>query len=313
MLDCLAAQTLPEERFEVIIGDDGSRPDLAPTAAAAGRVRVISGPPRTSYAARNAAARRARGAALAFCDSDCLPEPTWLELGLAALEGVDIVAGEVRFQVPARPTIWSLLTIDLFLDQQQNVKLSRAVTANLFIRRSLFEELQGFDESLPSGGDYELVGRAVSRGARLRHAPQAAVGHPTTDKVSSFLRKIWKTNYADGVRRGRSRQRMDPVGILILVPVLGAAIARRRAFRPIYSLDTTRLGAAAQEPGFGTHLLAVAALYSLVCGFAGAGRVLGWLKGIRLALAGARPVYSAPPSAAIQTDTAPGERHGDHR
>ena len=46
-LDCLAAQTLPGEQFEVIIGDDGSRPDLTPAATANGRVRVVPGPPRT--------------------------------------------------------------------------------------------------------------------------------------------------------------------------------------------------------------------------------------------------------------------------
>ena len=130
VMDCLAAQSLPSDQFEVIVGDDGSRPELAPSVErTGGRGTLISGPPRTSYAARNAAARRARGTVLAFCDSDCLPGPAWLEQGLAALEEADVVAGEVKFQVPARPTIWSLLTVDLFLDQRQNVKLSRKISA----------------------------------------------------------------------------------------------------------------------------------------------------------------------------------------
>ena len=63
-----------------------------------------TGAPKTSYAARNRAAANTRGDVLAFCDSDCLPEPRWLEAGLAALENADIVAGEVAFMPPARPT-----------------------------------------------------------------------------------------------------------------------------------------------------------------------------------------------------------------
>ena len=93
---------------------------------------------------------------------------------------------------------------------------------------------------------------------------------------------------------------MDPFGVLILVPILGVAVARRRSFRPMYRLDADRLGAAAQRPGRGAHVLAVAALYLVVCYFAGAGRMIGWLQGIGYALVGSRPVYSG-------TITTPGE------
>src|SRR5204863_3618812 len=136
----------------------------------------------------------ARGRVLAFCDSDCLPARTWLEEALAALENADVVAGEVRFAAPERLTSWSLLTIDMFLDQLRNVLLSRGVTANLVLRRELFETLGGFDESLPSGGDYDFVQRAVEHGARLTYAPRAVVHHPTLDEVRAFLRKVWSTN-----------------------------------------------------------------------------------------------------------------------
>jgi GT2 family glycosyltransferase len=307
VLDCLAMQTLPAEKFEVVIGDDGSRPDLAPTAGSVDyRVRVVRGQPRTSYAARNAAARIAQGEVLAFCDSDCLPEPKWLEQGLAALEQADVVAGEVKFLAPSRPTSWTLLTIDLFLDQRQNVKLSRAVTANLFIHRRRFKELRGFDESLPSGGDYEFVGRAVKRGARLRHGPEAAVGHPTMDRGRSFLQKIWRTNHTDGVRRGRNREKMDLLGALILIPVVGVVIARHRAFRPAYRLDRARLEAAVKKPTLRSHLLAVGALYTTVCLAAGTGLLFGWLDGVRLARSAARPVYASP--AAADAPSRPSDR-----
>ncbi len=309
VLVCLKKQTLPGNRFEVIIGDDGSRPDLAPDTATRNLdVKRVTGPPLTSYAARNLAARQARGQVLAFCDADCLPEPTWLEGGLAMLEGADLVAGEVQFRAPDRPTMWSLLTIDLFLDQKQNVSLSRGVTANLIVRRNDFENMGGFDQSLPSGGDYDFVGRMVDSGARLRFGPNAVVGHPTMDQARPFLSKIFRTNLWSGVRRARNKDRFDLAGILVLVPVLGVMLARRNALRPAFDLQQERLRASNVKPRWRERILAVAALYCVICFVAVAGRSLGWLKGARLARQGAGPVYSTPGKSGF--NTAPHEGEG---
>lgn len=293
VLDCLAAQTLPQSRFEVIIGDDGSRPDCLPRVAADNRVRVVSGPPRTSYAARNMAVAASRGNILAFCDADCLPAPGWLEEGLTALEDADVVAGEVRFQAPAKPTIWSLLTIDLFLDQRQNVRLSRGVTANLLVRRKDFDEFGGFDQSLPSGGDYDFVSRMVRRGARLRYSPLAMVLHPTMDSARGFLRKIFKTNYWSGVRHARDRDKIDLAGVLVFVPIIGVVIARRRSFRPALHLHRERLNGTNATSNRSKDILAIVTLYCVVSIVAGVGRVLGWLKGLWLARTGSGPEYAS--------------------
>lgn len=283
VLECLDAQTLPNSQFEVVIGDDGSRPDRVPGVPGSdSRIRLISGPPLTSYAARNAAARSARGRVLAFCDADCLPEPRWLEEGLAALENADIVAGEVQFHAPENPTVWSLLTIDLFLDQNQNVTLSRAVTANIMVRRIDFEKINGFDQSLPSGGDYDFVRRMVQDGARLEYAPLAVVGHPTMDRASPFLRKIYKTNFWSGARHARNKDQMDLMGILLLVPVIGVVLARHRVYRPAFRLQRQRLKKSNVRTDWRKRALAVAALYCIVYFVAGIGRVFGWLRGLNM-------------------------------
>lgn len=277
----LDLQTLPCERFEVVIGDDGSRADRAPRVASAdGRRRVVTGPPRTSYAARNRAAAAARGAALAFCDSDCRPRPDWLATALAALDGGDVVAGEVIFAPPRRPSRWSLLTIDMFLDQERNVAFGRGVTANLVVRRELFERLRGFDESLPSGGDYDFVERALAAGARLVYAPDAVVEHPTIDRARPFLRKVWQTNRCSGARRARAGADLDPIGLLAFVPLFGAMLARRHARRPLLRLHAPRLRSAGVAPRWREEAGAMLALYGVVCYVAGAARALGWLQGL---------------------------------
>jgi GT2 family glycosyltransferase len=277
LIDRLAAQTIPREQFEVVIGDDGSAPDaLAGIATAEGWVRVSSGPRQTSYAARNRAAAVARSDVLAFCDSDCAPEPEWLEEGLAALADADLVAGEVIYAPPARPTAWSLLTIDMYLDQRNNVLLSRGVTANLFVKRHLFDELGGFDESLPSGGDYDLVRRAVDAGARLVYAPAAVVRHPTIDDRRSFLRKVRRTNRWSTVRRGRAGEAPDIHTALAFLPVYGVRRARLHALRPVWRLQQQRLEAAGLAPSWRKELLALTVLYVVVGYVSAWARARGW-------------------------------------
>jgi glycosyltransferase involved in cell wall biosynthesis len=280
----LEAQTLPRAQFEVVVGDDGSEPrTLEPLIEYGHWVRVESGPPKTSYAARNRAVRAARGDVLAFCDSDCLPEPTWLEEGLLALQQADLVAGEIIFVAPSRPTVWSLLTIDMFLDQERNVLLARGVTANLFIRRTVFEQVGGFDESFPSGGDYDFVKRAVEEGAELAYAPAAVVRHPTINDSRTFLRKVWTTNRWSAARRARAGAQPDPLNLLTFVPILGTALARRNALRPAWKLQRQRLRSAGLLPRLQHELRALPVLYFIVAYVAGFGRVRGWLQGRRLA------------------------------
>jgi hypothetical protein len=297
LLTCLDAQTLARDRFEVVIGDDGSRVGcITQFATADDRIRVVTEPPRTSYAARNQAAAVARGDVLAFTDSDCLPHARWLEEGLTALAGADIVAGHVRFVAPARPTLWSVLTVDMYLDQQRNVQRSRAATANLFVRRESFERWGRFDPSLISGGDYEFVLRAVERGARLVYASGVVVCHPTVDRARPFLRKVWRTNRWAGVRGAHTGRRVGLRHALTFVPVWGVALTRREALRPIGRLASARLRDAGLTASAWGEACAIGILYTLVGHVASFARFLGWLAARR----GARP--QAPGSDPARTD-----------
>jgi GT2 family glycosyltransferase len=167
------------------------------------------------------------------------------------------------------------------------------VTANLVVRREWFDKLRGFDETLPSGGDYEFVDRAVERGARLRYASRAVVRHPTIGDRRSFLRKIWTYNRWSAVRRARRGDRMDVLGVLGLVPVVGVAISRIRALRPPHGLSSDRLAAAGVTPTLGQHVRGLATLYCVVCYAAGGGRAAGWIEGWRRRRRGEQPRYSS--------------------
>ncbi|HLS59327.1 MAG TPA: glycosyltransferase [Paracoccaceae bacterium] len=180
-LACLSTQTLAGDRFEILIADNNPEPmpvppDLPPNA------RVIHEPAPGSYAARNAAAREARGRVLFFTDSDCRPAPDWIEAGLAALAaspGVERLGGRIEI-VPAGaawtvPEIWDRI---FELRQHHYVRKGYAATANLIVTRRLFERVGPFDAGLFSSGDKEWNGRAGRAGAPIAYAGAAIVRHP---------------------------------------------------------------------------------------------------------------------------------------
>jgi GT2 family glycosyltransferase len=170
------------------------------------------------------------------------------------------------------------MTIDMYLDQENNVRLSRGVTANLFVRRQVFEQLDGFDESFPSGGDYDFVRRAVEAGARLVYGAAAVVRHPTLDARREFLAKVRKTNRWATARRQRAGERRDWRIALGFVPIWGVAQARRNALRPLWRLQPSRLRAAGLAPRRRDELLALLTLYTLVGYVAASARTRGWFE-----------------------------------
>ena len=80
LLDSLDAQTLPRERWNLVVAFDGTEPSttlrdrMHATGVAIARLPVRRGP----GAARNEAARLASGEFLAFTEDDCTAATDWL-------------------------------------------------------------------------------------------------------------------------------------------------------------------------------------------------------------------------------------------
>jgi glycosyltransferase involved in cell wall biosynthesis len=173
-LGALARQELSEP-FEVIVVDDGSEDATADVAGAApGPVTLLRQDRLGPAAARHRGAAAAGGAALAFTDADCEPDPGWLAAGLRALEHADLVQGPVRPVAPPGPfdrTLWVVRESGLY------------EAANLFVRRELFDRLGGFAPWLEPKGEKALAEdvwfgwRARRAGARTAFCNDAIVYH----------------------------------------------------------------------------------------------------------------------------------------
>jgi glycosyltransferase involved in cell wall biosynthesis len=275
LLEALAAQTVPPARFEVLVADDGSVDDLAQLTEPYANVRLLRGPRRNAYAARNRAASVARAPVLVFCDADCRPGPRWLESGLAALEHAELAAGLIRFAVPERRTVWSLLDVDTFKDHARQVQAANAETANLFVSRELFERAGGFADDEPAHGDFDFVQRCVALGGRLVYAPEADVEHPTRDRARPFLRNVWEMHRSYAAREARAGRLPDGLKLRSWVPLVQPLRARRRFGRSL-RLDRRRLSECGVQPRLAEDLAALPLMYLLLPYVGGAAQLRGW-------------------------------------
>jgi glycosyltransferase involved in cell wall biosynthesis len=240
-LDALAAQTLAPEQFEVIVVDDASRECTRRQVEAWGgepgrpavRCRATSRPSGPA-AARNIGWRAARGEIVAFTDDDCVPEPTWLEAGLAALaDGAAGAAGRIFMPLPLRPTDYER--------DAAGLARSEFVTANCFCRRATLAAVGGFDERFRAAWreDSDLFFRLLDRGERIVAAPDAVVVHPVRPAAWGVsLRQQRKSQYNALLYRkhpGRYRTRVQgrpPLGYYATVgaaalAAIGVATRRR--------------------------------------------------------------------------------------
>jgi GT2 family glycosyltransferase len=280
--EALELQTLPRDRFEVLIADDGSSDEAAGALGTSdGWMRCTSGPPLNSYAARNRAAGLARGRVLAFCDADCRPEPEWLEAGIAACHETELAAGMIRLDAPVRRTVWALLDMDSFKDHERQVEQGTAETANLFVRREVFDRVGGFDDTIPEHGDFDFVERCIQTGARLAFAPDAVVWHPTRTRAKSLLRAVWIYNRWYAARESRARRLPEGLKLRSWVPVVQTLRARRRFGRSI-GPDRRWLGLNGVYPRWTETLAALPLMYLLIPYLRGAAQLQGWRDGRRL-------------------------------
>jgi GT2 family glycosyltransferase len=144
---------------EIVVADDGSVDATIDVAKRYGeRVRISSGTHSGTSAARNRGASEATSELLVFLDSGDLPHVNWLEQIVQAFDNPDVglatwpanasdVEGRTAVLMPSR--LWPEAVVGL--------------SGCFALRRSIFEEVGGYDPLLRYGENTDLCERVVQR------------------------------------------------------------------------------------------------------------------------------------------------------
>lgn len=193
LLPALTAQTYPNELVEILCVDNNSTDRTAQIIKewSERRVHYFTCSRQGSYAARNVGISQAQGDILAFTDADCCPTRDWLKVGVQQMvrKKLDRLAGAVHMPITESASVWALLDVGCYLDQESYVAQGWAPTANLLIRRSVVDQVGLFNERLISGGDGEFGLRCLTAGIPIGYCPRSVVIHPPRTKAIQIIRR----------------------------------------------------------------------------------------------------------------------------
>lgn len=197
--DCLHALLAQDfiHPYEVLVVDNGSSNPPNELEAMSPKVKVLTEPAPGSYRARNLGIHCAKSDLIAFTDADCRPKPCWLtEIfnTFSAQPDVGLIGGKISlFFKEAQPTSVELYESVYAFRQKDFIDRGRAMTANLAVRRAVFDAVGVFQTQSFSGGDLEFTGRATGMGFKLIYCEKAEVLHPARRTLKEIRSKAKRT------------------------------------------------------------------------------------------------------------------------
>jgi GT2 family glycosyltransferase len=197
---CLIAlnhQTVPKERYQIIVVDDGSTDETADIVKRFD-VKYIHQPNAGPASARNLGAQIADGEIILFTDSDCVAEKDWIEQMVLPFEDSNVAGVKGAYRTHQRQLAARFAQIE-FEDRYDLLLESDSIdmldTYSAAIRKSVFDEMKGFDESFPvaNNEDTDLSYRLCASGYKIVFSPKAIVYHTHPDSLKKYLTiKFWR-------------------------------------------------------------------------------------------------------------------------
>jgi GT2 family glycosyltransferase/glycosyltransferase involved in cell wall biosynthesis len=197
----------PENQLEIVVVENASGDDSAERiAAAAPHVRLVVSKENLGFAGGcNLGVAHSRGEYVGFLNNDARPDAAWISAAVARFESSDRVGA-----VASRVLDWDGVNVDFigagltwfgmgykpFVEERFDSTLPVAgdvlfgTGSAMFVRREVFDELDGFDESFfMFFEDVDLGWRLNLRGWRYAYAPDSTAfhkHHASMDKLGNF-------------------------------------------------------------------------------------------------------------------------------
>ena len=188
LIKSLLNQNYPKSLFEIIAVDNGSI-DKSKFIINKFEVKYVFEKKPSSYAARNAGAKIAKGNVYAFIDGDMSADENWLFNANKVLAKFDLVGGKIINKDSSKKYLTLYDSIIVNSTREINLRENHRICGgNFFIFRSVFNKLGGFNSNLISGGDTLISLNAIKNNYKIGYAHDAIGYHPV-DGICKRLKR----------------------------------------------------------------------------------------------------------------------------
>jgi cellulose synthase/poly-beta-1,6-N-acetylglucosamine synthase-like glycosyltransferase len=179
----------PKDFLEVIVVDGCSK-DATVKIAQKYPVKVVSAP-LNAPAAYNHAMKMVNNDVLGFIDADAKVEKEWLNKLVTHFGDPQVAGVSGGIETWNTENAWARSIGYDLKNRYARLKkyVVRVATMNLLLKKSVIEEVGGFDENLPSQYDTDLGFRITSRGYKILFEPSAKCYHFNRSTVSGYFRQ----------------------------------------------------------------------------------------------------------------------------
>jgi glycosyltransferase involved in cell wall biosynthesis len=211
LLDAISRQTYPRRQMEVVITDGHSQDATREVVAAFQEAHpdlalcVADNASRTIPSGLNQAAALARGEIIIRLDAHSIPIPEYVERCVDAIEngkgsvvgGIWVISagGEGFIAAGIAEAAGHPLGVgDAMYRLRPNAGVVDTVPFGAF-RRSLFQDMGGFDESLLTNEDYEFNTRVRQSGGLVWLDPEIRSTYIARSSLTALARQYWRYGY----------------------------------------------------------------------------------------------------------------------
>lgn len=210
-IQALRGQNYPQDRYEIIVVDNGSTDDTVERLRAAG-IEPVHRSERGRSKALNAGLELARGEIICSTDISCRPERNWIAEIVRSFEdaAVGCVAGEIKALKPGDNAAVRFQERHDYMSPMAARKrlnppfLPYADGANASFRRELFEMIGPFEESFFKGADVEICYRMFFlTDFKMVFNPRAVVWEPCEADFGALLHQRFRIGVSNILFRRR--------------------------------------------------------------------------------------------------------------